>query len=80
MAKRKIETKKAIVFIVEGRTDKIALEKIFQRIYQNFKFVYTPTQIRCKSISEVSWSYIREELHSLERHTNLHLYFTDNPY
>lgn len=234
MAKRKIETKKAIVFIVEGRTDKIALEKIFQRIYQNkdivfkfmegditsdvkisklnvqdiiyakveeyrqqkklkksdiwqiihifdtdgtyvapeavakgetFKFVYTPTQIRCKSISEViqrnqrkgdmmdyllklgnikgiyykgyfmssnldhvlyneqnlddmlkreyadafyeefqgrermfidflkeeaangvpdsypaSWRYIREELHSLERHTNLHLYFTGNPY
>ena len=27
-----------------------------------------------------SWRYIREDLHSLERHTNLHLYFKNNPY
>ncbi len=26
-----------------------------------------------------SWKYIREELHSLERHTNLHLYFKNHP-
>ena len=26
-----------------------------------------------------SWRYIREELHSLERHTNLHIYFTQHP-
>lgn len=27
-----------------------------------------------------SWKYIKEQLHSLERHTNLHIYFKDNPY
>jgi len=27
-----------------------------------------------------SWRYIKEGLHSLERHTNLHIYFLDNPY
>lgn len=26
-----------------------------------------------------SWKYIKESPHSLERHTNLHLYFNDNP-
>lgn len=27
-----------------------------------------------------SWRYIKEDLHSLERHTNLHIYFLENPY
>ena len=27
-----------------------------------------------------SWKYIKEQLHSLERHTNPHLYFQDHPY
>jgi hypothetical protein len=27
-----------------------------------------------------SWRYIKEELRSLERHTNLHVYFLENPY
>lgn len=27
-----------------------------------------------------SWRYIKEDLHSLERHTNLHIYFKLNPY
>lgn len=26
-----------------------------------------------------SWKYIREELHSLQRHTNLNIYFKENP-
>lgn len=26
-----------------------------------------------------SWAYIKKELHSLERHTNLHIYFIKNP-
>lgn len=26
-----------------------------------------------------SWRYIQEELHSLQRHTNLHIYFKENP-
>lgn len=28
----------------------------------------------------MSWKYIKEDLHSLERHTNLNLYFKQNPY
>lgn len=28
----------------------------------------------------VSWGYIKEGLHSLERHTNLHIYFKQNPF
>lgn len=27
-----------------------------------------------------SWKYIKENVHSLERHTNLHIYFETNPY
>lgn len=27
-----------------------------------------------------SWKYIKKDLHSLERHTNLHIYFLENPY
>lgn len=27
-----------------------------------------------------SWRYIKQDLHSLERHSNLHIYFEDNPY
>lgn len=27
-----------------------------------------------------SWTYIKQDSHSLERHTNLHLYFKDHPY
>ena len=26
-----------------------------------------------------SWKYIQEDLHSLERHSNLHIYFIENP-
>lgn len=26
-----------------------------------------------------SWRYIKEDLHSLERHSNLHIYFSENP-
>lgn len=28
---------------------------------------------------QASWRYIREELHSLQRHTNLNIYFKENP-
>ncbi|MDO5406099.1 MAG: hypothetical protein Q4F28_02070 [Eubacteriales bacterium] len=34
----------------------------------------------CPDSFPASWKYIREELHSLERHTNLHIYFKENPY
>lgn len=47
MARKKIETKKAVVFIVEGRSDKRALEKIFQKIYRhkNIIFMFTDGDI-----------------------------------
>lgn len=50
---KKVEMKKAVIFIVEGKSDKNALEHIFKVIYKH---------------------------HSLERHTNLHIYFKENPY
>ena len=28
---------------------------------------------------KASWNYIKEELHSVERHTNLHIYFKEHP-
>lgn len=34
----------------------------------------------CPDSFPSSWKYIKEELHSLERHTNLHIYFKENPY
>lgn len=34
----------------------------------------------CPESFPASWRYIKEELHSLERHTNLHIYFKENPF
>ena len=34
----------------------------------------------CPDSFPASWRYIKEGLHSLERHTNLHIYFLENPY
>ena len=34
----------------------------------------------CPDSFPASWKYIKEELHSLERHSNLHIYFKENPY
>lgn len=34
----------------------------------------------CPDSFPSSWKYIKDELHSLERHTNLHIYFKENPY
>lgn len=40
MAKSTIETRKTVVFIVEGNSDKKALEKIFQKIYKRKDIVF----------------------------------------
>lgn len=40
MAKKQVETKKTVVFIVEGSSDKKALEKIFQKIYKHKNIVF----------------------------------------
>ncbi|MEG1724916.1 MAG: hypothetical protein RR313_05935 [Anaerovoracaceae bacterium] len=34
----------------------------------------------CPDSFTQSWQYIKEQLQSLERHTNLHIYFNENPY
>jgi len=73
MAKKKVEPKKVVIFIVEGSSDKKALEKIFQKIYKGRNIVF-------KFTDGASWRFIKEGLHSLERHTNLHIYFEENPY
>ena len=40
MAKKVTETKKVVIFIVEGSSDKKALEKIFQKIYKHKNIVF----------------------------------------
>lgn len=40
MAKKEIPVKKAVIFIVEGQSDKHALEKIFQKIYRHRDIVF----------------------------------------
>ena len=40
MARKKEGTKKAVIFIVEGNSDKKALEKIFQKIYKQRDIVF----------------------------------------
>ena len=95
MAKEKI----TIIFIVEGSSDKAALENIFKKIYRRNKeidFGFTNGDITSDptvTIANVenriyetvqdnmgaSWRYIKEGLHSLERHTNLHIYFKTHP-
>lgn len=43
-------------------------------------FLNTDVVNGCPNSFPASWKYIKEELHSLERHTNLHIYFLENPY
>ena len=90
------ETRKTVLFIVEGSSDKAALEKIFKTIYRadkNIDFRFTDGDISSDQTflkSDVvngtpdslreSWDYIKEKLHSVERHTNLHVYFMMHPY
>ena len=40
MARKVTETKKVVIFIVEGNSDKKALEKIFQKIYKHKNIVF----------------------------------------
>lgn len=57
---RKTEMKKAVVFIVEGKSDKAALEHIFKIIYKHknvtFEFTnlfYSTTEISCRNTQKV---------------------------
>ena len=40
MAGKKAQIKKAVIFIVEGNSDKQALERIFQKIYKTKNIVF----------------------------------------
>ncbi len=73
---------KTVLFIVEGPSDKSALEKIFKAIYKRNKTIeFLNTYIANGVPNSLlgSWRYIKEDLHSLERHTNLHIYFSRHP-
>lgn len=58
----------AVLFIVDGR------EEFF------IDFLKSDVVNGVPSSYPGSWKYIKEQLHYLERHTNLHIYFKDNPY
>lgn len=49
-------------------------EKLF------IKYLESDVVNGCPDSFPDSWKYIKEELHSLERHSNLHIYFKENPY
>ena len=54
-------------------------EAFLGREYMFEEFLKTDVVNGVPDSYEESWAYIREGLHSLERHTNLHLYFTRHP-
>lgn len=75
-------TRKAVLFIVEGLSDKDALEKIFRTIYKKdrtVEFRVTDVVNGVPDNMSLSWVFIKSEMHSLERHTNLHIYFSLHP-
>lgn len=49
-------------------------EKAFIPFLENFVVNGVPDNL------SASWKYIKKESHSLERHTNLHIYFRNNPF
>lgn len=131
------KSKPTVLLIVEGTSDKTALEKIFKKLYKFKEINFEVTEgditsdksttiynvednhalyneqnlpedlkqeyadlfyetfkdaprtfiefLKEEVVNEVpnsypqSWRYIKEELHSLERHTNLNIYFDKNP-
>ena len=57
----------------------------FYALFQNreklfIDFLESDVVNGCPDSFPDSWKYIRKDLHSLERHTNLHIYFRENPY
>jgi hypothetical protein len=54
-------------------------ERFLGKENQFIKFLETDVVNNTPGDCKSSWKYIREELHSLERHTNLHVYFKKHP-
>lgn len=62
MTKKIRETKKVFIFIVEGQSDKHALEKIFQKIYRNKNVVFKVTDGDITSDEEMDESKVIEAI------------------
>lgn len=57
----------------------------FYELFQNNEklfvdFLESDVVNGCPNSFPASWRYIKQGAHSLERHTNLHIYFHENPY
>ena len=62
MGKKIKETKKVFVFIVEGQSDKHALEKIFQKIYKNKNIIFKVTDGDITSDERMDESKVVDEI------------------
>ena len=54
-------------------------ERFLGKEYMFIEFLKTDVVNGVPDTLSASWRYIKEGLHSLERHTNLHIYFNLNP-
>lgn len=54
-------------------------EKFIGKEYMFVEFLKTDVANGVPNSLSSSWRYIKENLHSLERHTNLHIYFSRYP-
>ena len=54
-------------------------EKFIDKEHMFIEFLKTDVVNGVPDTMSGSWRYIKEQLHSLERHTNLHIYFTQHP-
>ncbi len=64
MSKKKLETRKSVIFIVEGNSDKIALEKIFQKIYKEKNIIFKFTDGDITSDKEMTKDKAVEAIYS----------------
>lgn len=74
------EAKKMVLFIVEGASDKTALEKIFKAIYKknrNIDFKFTDGDI--SSDPTATKNNVEERIYQIVQELNLHIYFTQHP-
>jgi len=89
-----VETKKTVLFIVEGASDKVALEKIFQKIYQSNRkiiFRFTGGDISsdetitignvCDKINQIVHEFLKSsKLHRSDIYQIIQLFDMDGAY
>ncbi len=79
-------------YLDHTQNDKINLDKDLKQAYDDafyerfigkehmfIEFLKTDVVNGVPDAFHGSWRYMKEDLHSLERHTNLHIYFAQNP-